>query len=153
MRAVLLVLMAGLCGYLLGAKQTLKESLLQADRNFDQAAAARGAEGWGSFFAEDGMMVTGPGAPIQGRTAVREAMMPLFSKPENSLRWTPEIAVASKSGDLGYTIGTSRFRGLNPEGKRVERDGRYVTIWRKDPQGGWKVVVDIGANGPSRPVH
>ncbi len=153
MRTAAIALCAGLLGFSFGAKQDPKESIMQADRDFDQATAGKGVEGWVSWFAADGMMIRGPGDILKGHAAIRQAMTPLFSKKENSLRWKPDMAEVSKSADLGYTSGASLFHGLNADGKLIERDGRYVTIWRKDARGTWKVALDIGSSGQPRPVN
>jgi uncharacterized protein (TIGR02246 family) len=120
------------------------EALMQADRDFDRATAETGTEGWGSYFAEDGMMFGNDGRITQGTEAIREAMAPAFANPEFSLRWEPVGADVSRADDLGYTHGKYTLTTTDPEGQRVTLYGKYVTIWKKQADGTWKVVVDIG---------
>jgi ketosteroid isomerase-like protein len=40
------------------------------------------------------------------------------------------------------------FRQKEASGKVTERRGQYVTIWRKQPDGSWKVVFDTGSTLP-----
>lgn len=72
-------------------------------------------------------------------------MEPLLGDPASDLRWRPLVAEASAAGDLGYTIGAwdfvERRDGAAPA---VTGRGRYLTVWRKQPDGGWKVVADLG---------
>jgi ketosteroid isomerase-like protein len=86
-------------------------------------------------------------APIQGRQAIGEAMEGLYDprtgKGELRLEWEPIRAEVSESGELGWTTGTSR--AIRAQG---ERRGRYITIWRKQPDGSWKVSADLGNQGP-----
>ncbi len=140
-------------GFLAGlhAQPRAGDVLLEADREFDRVTASSGVEGWVSFFAEDGMMFRNTGAVVTGRDGIREMMEPLFSKKENSLRWRPEFAGMAASTDLGYTSGTSILRYLE-NGEPMEKPGRYVTIWGKQGDGSWKVVLDIGNQGVARKV-
>jgi len=55
-----------------------------------------------------------------------------------------EPLFAEGSGDLGYTHGTYRRERVNSEDEAVVETGRYVTIWRRNADGKWKVVLDIG---------
>ena len=133
-------------GTLLAQKKTAAVDpavLMKADSEFDRATAEKGIAAWVSFFAEDGMQVTVDGN-IQGRKAIREYMSPAFARPGFALRWKPTYADISRSGDLGYTTGTYEIRGKTPQGQEVSRTGRYVTIWKKQADGSWKVVADIG---------
>jgi ketosteroid isomerase-like protein len=58
------------------------------------------------------------------------------------LTWAPEIAEVSASGELGYTSGPYEVRpdrGAEPTGF-----GHYVSTWKKQADGTWKVLLDIG---------
>jgi uncharacterized protein (TIGR02246 family) len=138
---------------LLTAQPDLRQQIMQADRDFDAATAVKGADGWASYFAEDGKMYGADGNLLTGRAAIRELMAPLFGNPKNSLRWEPTFAAVSQSGDLGYTTGKSKRLGPGPDGKMTERDGRYLTVWRKQKDGSWKVEIDVGNTGPPRPAQ
>ena len=80
---------------------------------------------------------------IRGRAAVLEAVGYL-DQPGVSLRWSPLRADIAASGDLGWTTGSWVFRATDPEGEPVETRGRYVSIWRRQQDGSWKVVMDLG---------
>lgn len=54
------------------------------------------------------------------------------------------MAFASEAGDLGYTLGTWRSTRYTAEGRGQVITGKYVTIWRKQADGSWKVVFDGG---------
>ena len=51
---------------------------------------------------------------------------------------------------LGYTLGTWQSTHYNEAGKGQVTTGKYVTIWRKQADGSWKVVFD-GGNPDSSP--
>lgn len=123
------------------------EELLAADRAFARATAEKGAEGFASFLADDVWFLS-DGSPItKGKQAAVKSWEPLLSNPETSITWEPVKADAS--GNLGYTVGQYEVRGKTPEGKAFVERGKYITIWKKQPNGEWKVVIDGGnTDGP-----
>lgn len=117
--------------------------LLEADRAFDLATAQRGLDGWMSFFAADAVANT-PGGPVRGREALRSHYAGMFARKGFSIRWRPFHAEASKDGSMGYTLGTAVIEWTDDAGKAVKRDGRYLTVWRREADGQWRVVSDMG---------
>jgi len=62
---------------------------------------------------------------------------------------TDQVEVSS-SADLGYSIGDYERIGKDPSGNPSSATGSYVSIWRKQPDGRWKIVLDIGTPGSPR---
>ena len=117
--------------------------LMDADRAFASAVAKVGTDAWVSWFAEDGAQIQPGMGEIRGHPAIRDLMAGL-DDPGYSLRWEPLRADIAASGDLGWTTGTY-VSEMTDEGGNVRRgQGRYVTIWRKQADGSWKVVMDLG---------
>ncbi len=116
--------------------------LLDADRAFNRAVARGGAEAWVSWFAPDGAMVQPGVGTIRGHDAIREAVEYL-DEPGVSLAWEPDRADIAASGDLGWTTGRYTVVSPSAEGTRTS-GGVYVSIWRRQPDGSWKVVMDLG---------
>jgi ketosteroid isomerase-like protein len=130
------------CGPPWGPPSQPKE-LLQADRAFYQATAARGADGWAEWFTANGRMYEERGF-VDGRAAIRAAIAPTFADSATRLRWDPDTAIVAASGDLGYTLGHWEFVGRGTAGDSVLGRGSYVTIWQRQSDGTWKAAVDIG---------
>ena len=149
MRQMLLLICLG--ALMAGAAN--REALLQADRAFGQAVAARGVDGWVDCFAEDGKMFPAERDVVEGKAAIRELMTARFAQPGASLRWTPVGGEIARSGDFGYTYGTSESRGMDKDGKPTLSRGKYITVWRKGAGGTWKVVADIGNAAPPKPAN
>jgi len=123
--------------------QELRSTLMEADRAFNQATQERGVEGWVSFFAEDGALIGEGVGEIRGTEAIREAVAYL-SDPAVSLTWEPIRADVAASGDLGYTVGRYTSRTEGEDGLVTVGQGLYVSIWRLQADGRWKVVMDLG---------
>lgn len=117
--------------------------LLAADSAFDAAVASGGSQAWVDTFADGGAMIQEGVGEIRGQAAILEAVGYL-DQPDMSLRWTPDRADIAASGDLGWTTGSYVFRATDPEGNPIEGRGRYVSIWRRQEDGRWKVVMDLG---------
>ena len=125
------------------------EMLKQLEGEFMKAAAEKGSQGYMSYYADDSVEVPNGGAIIHGKANIAKGMGFLDDK-NNSLIWTPVGADISASGDLGYTYGNYEFHSKNKEGKATVEYGKYTSIWKRQKDGSWKVVLDMG-NSNSEP--
>jgi len=132
-----------------GLAQDLRATLMETDRAFDRATAANGIEGWVEYAADDAVFMPEGVDFVRGKDAVRTFYAPMFSRKGFTLRWEPIEAVVSASGDLGYTLGRWKSTAINPEGKTVTGQGKYLTIWKKQNDGSWKAAVDVGNTTPA----
>jgi ketosteroid isomerase-like protein len=118
--------------------------LRQLEANFAADVAQHGHDAFLTYFAEDGVELV-DGGGINTKDDMRK--QPAW--PEGtSLTWTPVHAEMAASGDLGYTYGNYIYTAKNKEGKLVANYGKYTSIWRKQKDGQWKVVVDMGNSSP-----
>jgi ketosteroid isomerase-like protein len=124
-----------------------RAALEDADRACNRATAARHADGWAEFFTDDAAMLRSAGT-ITGRAAIREEMAKAFADTMFSLTWEPLQSDVGAAGDLGYTNGRYEVRFRDAKGTTVVRTGRYLTVWKQQPDGSWKVVRDIGVQDP-----
>ena len=143
------LLTAVLCALLLAGAALAKDNaetketkeVRAADTAFAAAARARDLEKFLSFvdddvhFFVDGKMVT-------GKDKERENWTKTFADKEMSIVWKPELAEAS--GGLGYTSGGFEIKKAG----KLQRKGRYATVWRRKPDGSWKVALDIATSEP-----
>ncbi|HEV2750331.1 MAG TPA: nuclear transport factor 2 family protein [Gemmatimonadales bacterium] len=128
-----------------------RAALQDADRAFDRATSERRLEGWVEYFAEDGAMLR-PGGAVTGRAAIREHMSPVLRDSSFTLRWQPTRSDVGAAGDLGYTVGRYEARRRDVKGAANVRTGTYLTIWKKQADGSWKVVLDTGVEDPPTEV-
>ena len=130
------------------AKSPTPEDLKAADRAFAADVAREGSTAWLRWFEPAGMQLV-PGQVVRGDSARRALMSGLLDDPKLKLVWEPDTAVISVSGDIGYTIGRSQVRQTNADGTvTIRSTGRYLTIWRRQPDGSWKVELDTGNTDP-----
>jgi ketosteroid isomerase-like protein len=119
------------------------EMLKELEGEFMKATAEHGSQGYLLYYADDAVEVPNGAPLIQGKANIAKTMGFLDDK-NNSLTWTPVGADISASGDLGYTYGTYEFRALGKDGKPVDDHGKYTSIWKKQKDGNWRVVLDMG---------
>jgi ketosteroid isomerase-like protein len=123
------------------------EMLKQLEGEFMKAAAEKGSQGYMSYYADDSVEVPNGADFFQGKEAIAKTMGFLDDR-NNRLTWTPVGADISASGDLGYTYGTFEFHSKDKDGKPVVNHGKYTSIWKKQKDGSWKVVLDMGNASP-----
>lgn len=121
-----------------------EQALLAADREFARDVAARRLEGWVAAFDEHGSQVDPAGRPVTGHAAIRAYMDAAFADPSFHLEWEPLEARVPEDGGLGFTWGRWTLRTVDAAGKPVEEQGHYVDLWRRQPDGTWKLLFDVG---------
>jgi ketosteroid isomerase-like protein len=115
--------------------------LREAEAAFQASTAARGLDGWMAWYAPDAVRLVMGGKVSQGTAAVRAHDAELFADPAARLSWQLTDAGAFADGRHGFTTGTAAMvRGADTLYK-----GTYVTLWRREADGGWKVVLDTGS--------
>lgn len=67
----------------------------------------------------------------------------------SQLSWEPAFADLAKSGDLGYTTGPWELRRTPQDSPTAF--GHYVTLWRKQSDGSWKIALDLGISHQQSP--
>lgn len=118
--------------------------LIAAEKAFNRDAAMHGAKGWAANFLETGQMLSKSGQVISGKDVIEKAMTPLFALKKIDFTWTPSYAELSKDGSLGYTYGTYKRAYMSATDEEVVDRGMYLTVWKRDAHGQWKVAVDVG---------
>jgi ketosteroid isomerase-like protein len=132
-----------------GATKPTVQDLLRADEAFGKASAEKGLEGWLSFFDAEAVIFPEGKDFVKGLPSVRAHYEETKWSPEG-LTWKPLGGEIADSGDLGYTYGAWLFTGKDKDGKPVTATGKYLTTWRRQKDGTWKVLADIGAPDPPK---
>lgn len=124
------------------------QQLLEVDRAWAEVAGAgTNLDSIVSFWTDDARVITADQPTYQGKAAIREMITGFMAVPGSHVTWTPEGAVVSSSGDLGYTFGTNAFTVPDSAGTPTTTRGRYVTVWRREADGRWRCVMDVGTPG------
>jgi len=125
-----------------------KNDLLKTDIEFSKTSVEKGAaEAFYLYLTDDAVQLPAGLPPIVGREKIRENMS---GSSKAVLKWEPAKAEVAKSGDLGYTWGNYQVSWTGEDGKTQILYGKYLNIWKKQPDGTWKAVVDIGNQSPTQ---
>lgn len=136
-------------GILLGVAILLGSSGARA-QDEDTAAAVRAREvafartmsdrdlaAFLTFVSPEAIFFNG-NTPLRGRDAVEQAWSPFFDGEQPPFSWSPDVVQVLESGELALTSGPV----LDPTGEVI---GRFNSVWRRDPDGVWRVVFDKGS--------
>lgn len=121
-----------------------REAIRNTDIAFSKATGERRLDGFSEFIAEDVAAIRPDHPVIRGKKAFVESWAHNVEDPARTLAWQPLLVETSKSGDLGYSIGSYVAKKTDANGTHVVGTGKYMTVWRKQKDGSWKVVFDSG---------
>ncbi len=125
-------------------RAALKAELVQTEADFCAMARDQGIPAaFAHFIAPDGVLFDAD--PQQYRGAAAVARRYGDSRPSGILTWTPSFVDVAASGDLGYTWGRYEYRATGPDGQPRTATGYFLTIWKRQPDGTWRFVIDNGA--------
>lgn len=113
------------------------EKLVETEKAFAKTARDKSVkEAFLEFLSDDGLIFQP--AAINGKEVWQ-------NRPESPalLAWNPVWADISANSEIGYTTGDWSF---HPKGKDDEpvAFGQYITIWKKQADGNFKAILDIG---------
>lgn len=123
------------------------------ERAFARMCVEKGMRAaFSEFFASDAVDFE----PQPARAADSLAKNPDATAPF-TLDWEPFVADASAGGDLGWDTGPYVMADRS-ESKKPPRYGWFFSVWRREPDGRWKVALDVGtktpgSTGPLRPAR
>ena len=121
------------------------QSLVQAEKNFAQVSVEKNIrEAFLANLADEGI-VFNPG-PVNGKELYLKRPVS-----DAQLRWQPIFADVARAGDMGYTTGPWEYKKDKADEKPVAY-GQFLSVWKKQTDGKWKVVLDGGVDNPA-PVN
>ncbi len=115
------------------------------------AAVKRGdAAAIAQVFTEDADFIPAPPGKgfISGRAAI-EALNAQRLQKRRYLDLVLSTASVGTSGDLAYETGTNSVTFQDGDGALVTRTGRYLVVWRRDPDGVWRIRADLPIGDPA----
>lgn len=117
----------------------------ETDRYYSALSAENGMNAaFLAMFDTVGVKLSANSLPLEGIRAIRKS---LVGKNDSAfiLTWEPRFEKVATSGELAYTYGiykiTDKLTGVKTG------EGTYCTIWQKNANGEWKVLLDTGNEG------
>ena len=119
-----------------------KNEILETEQNFAKMAMEKGIDKAFLFYAADDAVLIRNNELVIGKNAITKHFENQKSNNDVSLTWEPDFVDVAKSGDLGYTYGKYIFTSTDSNGNKVESNGVFHTVWKRQPDGTWKFVWD-----------
>ena len=136
--------------------EAVKAELIEKDKAWADAYASA-ENSTDAFMApfEDDARLLAPDMPLaEGKDAIRAVIEEMEALPGIETAWTAEAADVSEGGDFGYTTGSYYMNMDGPDGAPIRIDGKYLTVWRRQADGSWKIAAHMfNPNGPPTPVE
>lgn len=95
-----------------------------------------------AIFAEDGMMFGSKGRTFKGKAALTERIRLIMEHYGSDLKVTVSTLQIWVAGDVAYETGEYAYH-YSKEGNQQTVAGTYCTMWRRQDDGKWKLVLDI----------
>lgn len=114
--------------------------LANAERSFAELSVKAGTKkAFVTYFADD-CIVFNP-YPVNGKELYQQ-------RPESKsvLSWFPTVIEVSASGDFGFTTGPWEWKPAKDSA--AVAFGHFVSVWKKQSEGTWKVILDGGGRYP-----
>jgi ketosteroid isomerase-like protein len=135
--AGLITLLASAGGHAAETNADLQAQVRDTERAFAKTMADRDHAAFASFVSDEAVFFSGPKTVLRGRKAVADGWKRFYEGPKAPFSWEPESVEVLDSGTLGLSSGPVR----DPEGNRIST---FSSIWRRGPDGTWKIVFDKG---------
>ena len=127
-----------------------KTALQTADADWSKSVAT-GADAFMGFVATDGVIMP-PNEPAVSGSGAHDWAAKMMAMPGFGVTWTANMVEVAASGDVGYTSGTYDLHMNAPDGSAISDHGKYLTVWKKDASGAWKVAYDIFNSDAAMPA-
>jgi len=113
----------------------LQKQVREREVAFAKTMADRDHAAFATFVSEEAIFMGR--TALRGRAAVAEGWKRFFEGPKVPFSWEPERVEVIDSGTLAISSGPVR----DPDGKRT---GTFNSTWRRESDGQWRVLLDIG---------
>lgn len=130
-----------------------ESAIKKADESLQQAVARGDLERIASFYADDAVLLPTAEPIVTGKDAIRAEWKHVLGIPGMENVSALKHIDVSDSGDMGYSRGTYTSRVVGPKGEPLTEPGKWVSIWKKQSDGQWRIVVDIYNTDIMPPVH
>lgn len=119
----------------------LKAEIVAVEAAFNASVTQNGIHhGFLEFAAEDAIMIRNSQA-TEGKPAIA-ARFGKSSDTGQKLTWSPRKIEVAQSGELAYSFGDFTYMATDSLGDVDTLTGHFCTIWKRQPDGSWKFVVD-----------
>jgi ketosteroid isomerase-like protein len=127
--------------------QSALQDMFKTEQAFSKMAEEKNTrDAFMAFIADDGLLFR-PGAVNGKKWMIEHPAPPAKDDKKPLLAWQPAYAGMAASGDMGFTTGPWEAKA-DIKDEKPQGYGHFVTVWKKQADGSWKFVVDLGISHP-----
>ena len=124
-------------------------AIQKLDNDWFKAAAAKDLDTCASYYLNDAVIFS-PGVPaVVGKDNIRKFLQAMVNAPNMKLTFLGSTVDVARSGDLAVDHGTVQVTTTDKKGKTTTQTSQAVLVWKKQPDGSWKVAADTSAVNPT----
>ncbi|MGE5563573.1 MAG: YybH family protein [Bacillota bacterium] len=134
---------------------SVKQAIKADEAKWNKDIQAKDTQAIGEHYADDSFFVAPGVAPTEGSTPIRQIFANASTDPAFELHFSADKIDVASSGDLAYSRGKFSEKYTDKKtGKVMSNSGTYLTVYKKQDDGSWKVVEDFAAADPdaAKPV-
>jgi uncharacterized protein (TIGR02246 family) len=119
-------------------------------REFETAFNREDYQAMAAFYADDATLIGDGIETRHGHHTIQRFWQATCERAKAlQMKRTIQVQRLDVSGALGYVTGTVHLEIPSIEAQATAITVRYVTVWRRQPDGAWRLVMDISNRSPS----
>jgi uncharacterized protein (TIGR02246 family) len=120
-----------------------ERAIRKLDKEWSAATQNKDAGKMLAYYADDASALPFNAPIAMGKDQIQKMWAGLMGMPGFSLSFASTRIEVAKSGDLAYDVGTFELKLNDANGSPTTMMGKYVVVWKKQPDGHWKAAADI----------
>lgn len=130
-------------------RETASETFTEAKRAIDKGNA-QWIEAWekgdpemvAAIFTDDAVMLSQGGGVFKGRQQILERQKEAMQSVTRPIKVSVVTVKIWLDGHTAYETGKYKYE-YTEKGKPTTEEGRYVTMWKRQGDGSWKLSMDM----------
>lgn len=131
----------------------IEETLRRTDASIQKAIAQKNIDSLMLFYAEDAFLLPTAKPIVKGKEEIRKEWQHIFQIPDFTNQSTLTKIEISKDGSMAYTMGSYLAIMQGEDENVVQEPGKWVTVWKKQSDEKWQIVVDTYNTDIPPPDH
>jgi uncharacterized protein (TIGR02246 family) len=122
----------------------IRKAIDAGNAQYIDAFARSDAGALSGLYDESGSRFSPKGVVVRGRPAIAQSVAEFMKSVTGPIKVSIETQDLWAVDDLVYETGKYTYTFTPPGKSETQTGGHYVTIWKRQADGGWKIIVDMG---------
>jgi uncharacterized protein (TIGR02246 family) len=126
------------------ADPEIRKIIDAGNTKYVDAFAKSDAGALAGLYDESGARLSPNGVVVRGRPAIAESVAGFMKSVTGPIKVNIETQDLWVVDDLAYETGKYAYTFTPPGKTETQTGGHYVTVWKHQADGGWKIMADMG---------